>query len=332
MTNERMPPRGFSGFVDRTRKLLSYELINGFRAARIRRTYGLEAQERFSGAPGAHFRLAIVAIFKGEDEYLREWIEFHRIVGVEHFFLYDNADSAASRAILAPYVEERIVTYTPFAEFPEPGLRRKYGNDQFHKLSMQNLAYGDCSRKYARRCDWLAKIDLDEFLYPLPPFDTLPEALKRFARRDVKGFSVMAARFGPSGRLERPELPVIESYRLRYPEFDRNWKAVGSGGRISGTFGYQGCHNYFYKLDPLSRALDDETTREAVRINHYVVKSRAEYLDKIIAHSSGHKAGKESPEKWTRTNEEASFQDEGEILRFLPALKERLANRGRDAS
>ena len=32
-------------------------------------------------------RLAIAAIFKHENAYLREWIEFHRLVGFDHFFL-----------------------------------------------------------------------------------------------------------------------------------------------------------------------------------------------------------------------------------------------------
>ena len=325
MANERMPPRGIGGAVDRARKFLSVELRNGIRAARIRRKYGLDGQDRFSGEPGARFEVAAVAIFKGEDEYLREWIEFHRLVGVGHFFLYDNADSEASRAILAPYVAAGLVTYTPFAEFPEKCLRSRYGKDQFRKLSMQNLAYGDCARKYAWRCEWLAKIDLDEFLYPLEPCATLPEAFGRPKRRDVKGFSVAASRFGPSDRLERTGLPVIESYTMRYGELDRNWKAVGRGEFVSGWLGYHGCHNYFYKIDPASRALDDSETMGAARINHYVVKSREEYLDKIVAHSAGHKAGKESPEKWDRTNAEARIPDEGAILRFLPALKERLA-------
>ena len=34
--------------------------------------------------------LAVCAIYRDEAPYLREWIEFHRLVGVERFFLYDN--------------------------------------------------------------------------------------------------------------------------------------------------------------------------------------------------------------------------------------------------
>ena len=34
--------------------------------------------------------LAIAAIFRDEAPYLKEWIEFHRAVGVERFYLFDN--------------------------------------------------------------------------------------------------------------------------------------------------------------------------------------------------------------------------------------------------
>ena len=43
-------------------------------------------------------RLAIAAIFKHENDYLQEWIEFHRLVGFDHFFLYDNDGSEETRA------------------------------------------------------------------------------------------------------------------------------------------------------------------------------------------------------------------------------------------
>lgn len=35
-------------------------------------------------------RLAIVAIAKNEAEYIREWVVFHKIIGVSHIYLYNN--------------------------------------------------------------------------------------------------------------------------------------------------------------------------------------------------------------------------------------------------
>ena len=53
--------------------------------------------------------LSICAIYQDEAPYLREWIEFHRLVGVERFFLYDNDSVDDHREVLAPYIEEGIV-------------------------------------------------------------------------------------------------------------------------------------------------------------------------------------------------------------------------------
>ena len=38
----------------------------------------------------AKYNVSICAIFKNEALYLKEWIEFHRIVGIEHFYMYNN--------------------------------------------------------------------------------------------------------------------------------------------------------------------------------------------------------------------------------------------------
>ena len=48
-----------------------------------------------------HFdhEIAIVAIAKNEGPYLREWIEYHRLVGIKRFYLYDNESEAEEGAI-----------------------------------------------------------------------------------------------------------------------------------------------------------------------------------------------------------------------------------------
>jgi len=53
--------------------------------------------------------LSICGIYRDEAFYLREWIEFHRLVGVERFYLYDNFSEDNHREVLAPYIESGIV-------------------------------------------------------------------------------------------------------------------------------------------------------------------------------------------------------------------------------
>ncbi|OHD26353.1 MAG: hypothetical protein A2Y38_00210 [Spirochaetes bacterium GWB1_59_5] len=322
MANSRTPPRGMMGALRTFKHFAVTGLWNSIAARKLLAKYSLDTIETDLG--GHHHPVAIVAIFKGEDEYLREWLEFHLIVGVSHFYLYDNGNSEASRVILEPYIKQGLVTYLAFPEFPEPTLRNRYGKDQFRKLSMQNLAYGDCTSKHARQCDWLVKIDLDEFIYPLAPYNTLDAAFSRFDKKRIKGFTVLAARFGPSGNISRSGLPVIETFGMRNPGYDNDWKSVGNGAFINRGAGYHGAHSFYYRFAPWARILADENTRDIVRINHYYIKSRDEYLDKIQFHAVGHKAGKEVPDKWPLANDEASHPDDGSILRFLPTLKARL--------
>ena len=44
------------------------------------------------------YNVAVCAIFKNEAPYLKEWIEFNHLVGVEHFYLYNNNSVCAERS------------------------------------------------------------------------------------------------------------------------------------------------------------------------------------------------------------------------------------------
>ena len=73
--------------------------------------------------------LSICAVYRDEAPYLAEWIEFHRLVGFERFYLYDNGSSDWHREVLDPYVDEGIVLVH---DWPEPllpdGQRKAYNH------------------------------------------------------------------------------------------------------------------------------------------------------------------------------------------------------------
>ena len=93
--------------------------------------------------------LSVCAIFKNEPD-IKEWIEYHRIIGVERFYLYDNDSQLNEKEILKPYIEKGIVVY-------------KYlpGNQQ------QFVAYRDALYRYKNETIWMALIDLDEYILPI---------------------------------------------------------------------------------------------------------------------------------------------------------------------
>lgn len=93
--------------------------------------------------------LSVVAILKDEGHYLKEWLNYHLLAGVDHFYLYNNDSSDDYEKIIAPYVEAGLVTSTNISG----------------KLS-QSPAYFDAVKRFKFQSRYMAFIDLDEFIYP----------------------------------------------------------------------------------------------------------------------------------------------------------------------
>jgi hypothetical protein len=60
---------------------------------------------------GREFYLSVGAVFRDEDDFLAEWLEFHLCAGVEHFFLYNHFSATDKHEeILRPYISAGLVT------------------------------------------------------------------------------------------------------------------------------------------------------------------------------------------------------------------------------
>ena len=93
--------------------------------------------------------LSAVLIFKDEAPYLKEWLEYHLMLGVEHFYLYQNNSTDNYMEVLAPYVEKKLVTVIDWPAYPG-----------------QYSAYRDWYSRYRKESYWTTFIDADEFLCP----------------------------------------------------------------------------------------------------------------------------------------------------------------------
>ena len=51
------------------------------------------------------YDLAVVAIMKNAGPYIKEWLDYHLLAGVEHFFIYDNDSLDNMKEVLQPYIE-----------------------------------------------------------------------------------------------------------------------------------------------------------------------------------------------------------------------------------
>jgi len=108
--------------------------------------------------------LAICAVFKDEAAYLREWVEFHQLMGVERFYLYNNNSSDRYLDALQPHLASGSVV---LHEWPQ------------HPAQLQ--AYEHCLKTHGNEADWIAFIDVDEFLFS-PNAKLLPDVLAAFTQ------------------------------------------------------------------------------------------------------------------------------------------------------
>jgi hypothetical protein len=100
--------------------------------------------------------VALCAVVKDQARDLREWVEYHRYIGVRKIYVYDNNSTVPLAASIADHLREGTVEYSYFV-----GRRRH--RDLFRTTS-QWWAYNDCVARFAHRHRWLAFIDVDEFI------------------------------------------------------------------------------------------------------------------------------------------------------------------------
>lgn len=134
-------------------------------------TAGLEASVKKGDC---RYYLSICAIFRDEAPFLKEWIEFHRLVGVEHFILYNNGSVDHYQKVLAPYIKKGIVELIDWPSTPE------------EYIDEQRRAYNDCLTKSVGVSFWLAPLDIDEFLLPVDRPDLI-SYLKRYDEEEYVG-------------------------------------------------------------------------------------------------------------------------------------------------
>lgn len=223
-----------------------------------------------------HF-ISIAAIMKNEGQYLVEWIEYHRLVGVNKFYIYDNESTDDTKEILKPYIESGIVTYLFW-----PGT------------SQQMPAYRDAAIRHKHDTKWLAYIDIDEFLIPLGK-QSVVEVLRSLPK-NAAALLVPWRLFGSSGHIRKPKGLVIENYKMRWrdPSYDKcivNPRLLCELSILTGTPHYipvcgrimdeNGVYVPFrglYRPEYFQKNGIPFPVFEKIALHHYVTKSREEYF------------------------------------------------------
>lgn len=250
----------------------------------------------------------ICCIARNEGLYIREWVIFHQIVGVEHITLYNNNSDDNMVEVLQPFVENGFMDIIDWP-YPNPSQLAAY----------QHYIQGH------RGLWWTAFLDGDEFLWS-PKYNTIQEGLDTLPQSCI-GVNWMT--FGSSGKQEYEDKPVIERFTWRpntsHPVNAHIKSVIWMDQNVSvvdphhfnvehGTFNEQGAAVH----GPFSNH-----SSEILRINHYSSKSLAEWRKRILLGKPDRGGIEVREDEWYWDRQQMEVDDH-EIQRYLPELKRRL--------
>ena len=96
-------------------------------------------------------KVALCAIGRLENQYIREYVMHYQNLGFDKIFLYDNNHDGEEyfQSVIGDFINQGFVELTDFRG----------------KEAAQMEAYNDCYTKHGAEYDWIAFFDIDEFLH-----------------------------------------------------------------------------------------------------------------------------------------------------------------------
>lgn len=204
-------------------------------------------------------RIAICAVFHDEARYLLQWIGYHRMVGIDHFVLYDNASTDGGAALIRGSPLARHVTLIDWPMQDGPAC-----------------AHGDFIQRHALHFAWAAFIDVNEYLHPLEA-ETIRPLLSRYdgfsgvlPHRLVFGSSVQAPAQGLAiaNHVYRLADSAPPNQQVKSLLRTRDLLGVGADPQVVITRGPL-CNTRGMPVP--AQALHDPPCHEAIALNHYGV-------------------------------------------------------------
>lgn len=114
-------------------------------------------------------KVVICAIARMENQYINDWVRHHLAVGFDHIYLYDNYHGSEER--IKDIIDSEFFDRVTIIEVPD-------------KSFIQSKCYNDCYKE--RNFDWMAFIDLDEYITLVPrKFKDIHELVEQYSADEI---------------------------------------------------------------------------------------------------------------------------------------------------
>lgn len=218
-------------------------------------------------------KTSICAIIKDEHLFLKEWIDWHLGLGFDAIHLFEDKGSKSHEEICEKYSNVYL---------------RRYEDDEFVRqlLEAQGSSYrqlvlyqwfGD---RYSNVYDWVAFIDIDEFVVFHNGY-TLESFCEEF--KNYPAVLMNWKMIGASGHIQRPTCGVMEAYTIT-----EDFIAQDSGYEYKSLCnlkkwrGMNHLHLANGAVNTNHRPNIHEIQWDKVALNHYFTKSWEDWCDRIF--------------------------------------------------
>lgn len=215
------------------------------------------------------YYLSLCCIIKNE-KYLEQFITYYHILGVEHFYIYDNDSSPRISDRLNNNYFKNLCTIIPFSG------------------KMKQLpAYNDCINRTKDETKWLIVVDGDEYIYPKQDF-SLRDFISKYDNYHAVGINWVF--FGSSFHEKSQDGILIDKFRHCDKKQNQHIKTIC---QPKFTLNFKDPHcvnlqNPSKYIDPnyniITGPFNKNNTISKIQINHYHLKSRE---DAIIKYNRG---------------------------------------------
>lgn len=263
------------------------------------------------------YQIAACLMFYNEAFFLKEWLEYHKLIGIEHFYLFNNGSTDNYLEILQPYLESGEVE---LYDYPERGQTQPE-----HNYIQCVLIYNHALKLARGKVKWLAIIDADEFIFPVKN-QPLIKILNKY--KNYGGVYVDYLFFGTSHVEKIPATQTILETLTRCAE-----KPMAFGKSIVRPERVKDCtdphrmwyHAPFYHVDTNCKTFDwtpETTSEDTLLLHHYFVGDMDHAINVTLPRR----------QRWIGLQKETyldgiewmNARENTSMMRFIPSLRTKL--------
>jgi len=206
--------------------------------------------------------LTTLSIAKNESMVIKEFIEHYKFQGVSHMFIIDNGSDDNMVEIIKPYVDNGFVT---LYNFPERYKQNEHYNKVYDEIKNNS--------------EWLAVIDVDEYIFGLE--DSIEDLLKYDEEFSTVDYIILPwIMFGSNGYIKQPK-SIRKSFLKRKtiqecktnPKFN-NQKSLFRPSKVKKL------NLHLHEIIDKDNTIVIEAPMNKMRLNHYAIMSW-EYFSKV---------------------------------------------------